>query len=56
MDNFANISTTHANIAMRTAWVQGGARQRAPPPCIQGEVMANFAWVVDMLAKLSMSP
>jgi hypothetical protein len=50
MDNFDKCSTTHAKFAMRTAWVQGG---RAPP-CIQGEVMANFAWVVDLLAKLSM--
>ncbi len=30
MDNFAKISTTHAKLAMRTTWVQGG-RARAPP-------------------------
>ena len=53
MDNFANKSTTHANLAKRTAWVQGGGAH-ARSPCIQGEVMAIFAWVVDILAKLSM--
>jgi hypothetical protein len=26
MDNFANISTTHATFAMKTVWVQEGAQ------------------------------
>jgi hypothetical protein len=40
------------NIAMRTAWVQWGALRALP--CIQGEVMAICAWVLDFFAKLSM--
>jgi hypothetical protein len=36
MDNFAKMSTTHAQFAMRTAWVQWG-RASAPFFCIQGQ-------------------
>jgi hypothetical protein len=53
MGNFAKKSTTHAKIAMTSPWIQGG-RDCTPPPCTQAVLMASAAWVVEILAKLSM--
>jgi hypothetical protein len=41
IEKVANISTTHATVAMTR-------------PCLQAVVMAMFAWVVEILATLSM--
>jgi hypothetical protein len=52
MDNFAKMSTTHATFAMTSPCIQGG--RTCAPPLYPGNSHGNFAWVVEILAKLSM--
>ena len=44
----ANISRPLAKSVMRTAWIHGGALRA--PPCIEGEVMGDFAMGCELFA------
>ena len=52
MANIANISRPLAKAPMTTAWIHAGALR--VPPCIEGEVMGDFASGREIFAMIAL--